>query len=125
MGGVGSLLAAGFGIVWIIIALSITQNSPFPVVGWAFPLFGIVFVIIGLATAAYHFFNATAAKRMSILDITAPTEEPDPLNEQFGQTVAGGESTESRLKKLEGLLDSGTITEAEFAEQRRRILQEI
>jgi hypothetical protein len=125
MGGFGSLVAVGFGIIWTIMAFAITQNSPFPVVGWAFPLFGIVFIISGLVTAAYNFFNATTDKRLSIIDITAQGEEPDPLNVQFGKSSDGIESTEARLSKLDHLKASGTISEAEFSEQRRRILQEI
>ncbi len=124
-GGVASLFAAAFGVVWTIMACSLTQGSPFPVVGWAFPLFGIIFVIAGLAMAAYHFINATSKKRMSILDVTAPGEEPDPLNVHFGESESGLESTEIRLSKLAQLKARGLISEAEFSEQRRRILGEI
>ncbi len=123
MGGVGSLVAVGFGIIWTIVAFAITRNSPFPVVGWAFPLFGIVFIVLGLCLAGYNFFNATTKKRLSILDITTPGEEPDPLNVHFGQPVA--QSTEDRLDRLEKMRVSGVISESEFSEQRRRILQEI
>jgi hypothetical protein len=125
MGGVGSLFAVGFGIIWTIIAFEITQDSPFPVVGWAFPLFGIVFIISGLASAAYNFFNATTKKRLSIIDITSPGEEPDPLNSHFGRPNDEVQSTEERLNTLEKLRTSGAISESEFSEQRRRILDEI
>lgn len=125
MGGVAGLVAAGFGIIWTIMAFAITRDSPFPVVGWVFPLFGIVFVMMGLAMAAYNFFNATTKKRMSIIDITAPGEEPDPLNQHFGESFSGGDSIETRLGELQGLKESGAVSEAEFAELRRRILQEI
>lgn len=125
IGGVGSLIAAAFGVVWTIMAFAITQDSPFPVVGWAFPLFGIVFIISGLAMAAYNFFNATTKKRLSIIDITSSGEEQDPLNAHFGESADGVESTEVRLSALEKLKASGMITEAEYTEQRRRILHEI
>ena len=106
-------------------AFFLTKNSPFPVVDWAFPLFGVIFVIFGIAMAVYHFTNATAKKRMSILDVTAPGEEPDPLNVHFGESESGLESTEIRLSKLAQLKARGLISEAEFSEQRRRILGEI
>lgn len=125
MGGVGSLMAVGFGIVWTIMAFAITRDAPFPVVGWAFPLFGVVFVISGLVMAAYNFFNATTKRRLSLLDVTAPGQEPDPLNVRFGQPTDGGRSVEERLGTLQKLRESGAISEAEFSEQRRRILQEI
>ena len=106
-------------------AFSLTKNSPFPVVDWAFPLFGFIFVIFGLAMAVYHFTNATAKKRMSILDVTTPGEEPDPLNAHFGESKDAAQSTEARLSKLDQLRARRLISDAEFAEQRRRILAEI
>lgn len=125
MGGFASLLAVGFGVVWTVLAVAITRNFPFPVVGWAFPLFGIIFIVSGLAMAAYNFFNATTKSRLSLLDITAPGEETDPLNARFGQSADGVEPTEARLSKLDKLRAGGSISEAEFGEQRRRILEEI
>ena len=124
MGGVGSLIAAVFGIIWTVMAFAITRDSPFPVVGWAFPLFGIIFVIAGLVGAAYNFFNATTAKRLSALDITTPGEEPDALNEYFGHSE-NEIPTEKRLKEIDDLKKKGLITEAEYTEQRHRILSEM
>ena len=125
MGGVGSLFAAVFGVIWTVMAFSITRDSPFPVVGWAFPLFGIVFVIFGLVGAAYNFFNATTSKRLSALDITSPGEESDPLNDYFGQSPEKELPTEERLRKTDDLKNRGLITEAEYAEQRHRILNDL
>lgn len=125
IGGVGSLIAVGFGVIWTIMAFTITSNSPFPIVGWAFPLFGIVFIISGLAMAAYNFFNATTKNRLSVIDITSSKEEQDILNERFGKHVDEKEAMEQRLNNLKDMKTKGVITEAEFLEQRRRVLEEI
>ncbi len=42
---IGSFLVAGFGVLWTVMALAITRNSPFPLVGVVFPLFGVLFVV--------------------------------------------------------------------------------
>lgn len=106
-------------------AFAITRNAPFPIVGWAFPLFGIVFVITGLVMAAYNFFNATTKKRLSIVDITSPGEETDPLNLRFGAPSDKEDSIEFRLAKLDDLKRKNMISDAEFTEQRSRILKDI
>jgi Short C-terminal domain len=49
----GMLLVGGFGIFWTIMAFTITQSAPFPLVGVVFPLFGIIFIGI----AVYNGFN--------------------------------------------------------------------
>ena len=127
LGGIACLGVAVFGIFWTIIAYAITKDASFPVVGTVFPLFGVVFVIIGIASAVYNFANATGTKRFSALDVTTGEEEPDPLNEYFGAqgSAATGGSTEARLAKIEELRTKGLITEAEYAEQRRRVLNSV
>lgn len=80
----GSIGAILFGVLWTIIAFSITRNAPFPMIGVVFPLFGVIFIIMGIVKAVYHYKNATGKNRMSILDITDANEEPDPLNKYFG-----------------------------------------
>ena len=87
MGGVGSILAIVFGIVWTVMASAITRNSPFGVIGSIFPLFGILFIAIGVINAVYSFRQATQKNRYSVLDITDSESEPDPLNERFGTTL--------------------------------------
>lgn len=39
------LVAAGFGVLWTIMAFSITADSPWPVARIAFPGFGLLFII--------------------------------------------------------------------------------
>lgn len=82
MGGIGSVVSIIFGIFWTVLAASMTQG--FGLVGMIFPLFGVLFIIIGIVNAVYNFKNATGENRYSAFDITDDTEEPDPLNERFG-----------------------------------------
>ena len=76
MGAIGSLGATLFGIIWTILAFSI---SPF------FALFGVVFVVIGISQFIYNLHNVKAKDRFSVVDITDSIEENDPLNERFGK----------------------------------------
>jgi hypothetical protein len=125
MGGIGALGAAVFGIFWTIMAFQITRDAPFPLVGTIFPLFGVVFVITGIAMAIYNFSNASRQNRNSAFDITSAREEPDPLNQIFGSPASTSTKTEDRLRDLEELRKKSLITEAEYTEQRRRILAEL
>lgn len=76
MGGVMSLLVGLFGIVW--------TGAAFASGGGVFALFGVIFVIIAIVQAVYHFKNATAKNRYSTYDITDAHEEPDPLSARCG-----------------------------------------
>ena len=76
MGGVASICAALFAIIWTILAVSIG--------GGLFALFGVVFILMAIASAIYNFKNATSPNRYSLFDITGHGEEPDPLNTMFG-----------------------------------------
>ena len=78
MGGIGSILAAVFGLIWTCGAAS--MGAP----GF-FLLFGVVFIGIGVVNAVYSFKNATGENRYSDFDIVDSHEEPDPLNERFGR----------------------------------------
>lgn len=82
MSGIGSVCSIVFGIFWTILAANMTRG--FGMVGVIFPLFGVLFIIIGIFNAVYSFKNATGENRYSAFDITDDTEEPDPLNQHFG-----------------------------------------
>ena len=82
MGAAGSVIVVVFGIFWTITAAS--MGAP----GF-FPLFGVLFVILGIVQAVYHFKNATGDNRYSSFDIVDDYEEPDPLNTRFGETPQG------------------------------------
>ena len=72
-GAIGGILVAIFGVFWTIGASSMGA-PPF------FTLFGVVFILIAIGGVIYNFYNATSDKRFSDYDITAPGEEPDPLD---------------------------------------------
>lgn len=74
---VGAVIGIVFGIIWTIAALS--MGAPF-----FFPLFGLVFIGMGVYNAVYNYRNATSENRYSEFDITDENEEPDPLNERYG-----------------------------------------
>ncbi len=76
MGGVMSIAIGVFGVIWTVVAAGMG--------GGLFALFGVVFVIVAVVQAAYHFKNATSKERYSSFDIVDSAEEPDPLNERFG-----------------------------------------
>lgn len=76
LGGVSSVAAAVFGVIWTIGAAS--MGAP-----WFFPLFGVVFIIMGIVQAVYNFKNASGKNRYSAFDIVDSREEPDPLNQPF------------------------------------------
>ncbi|NLC69081.1 MAG: zinc-ribbon domain-containing protein [Clostridiaceae bacterium] len=88
---IGSIIAIVFGLFWMIIAARITANAPFGVAGAIFPLFGILFVVIGVVQAAYHYKNATGKDRFSIFDITDSSEEGDPA----GRWIKNGDKYEN------------------------------
>ena len=77
MGGIGSVAAVIFGLIWIFAAAP--AGAPF-----FFPLFGLVFIGVGIANAVYSFKNASGDNRYSAFDIVDSDEEPDPLNARFG-----------------------------------------
>lgn len=102
MGALGSLFAVIFGIVWTIFAYELTRDSPFPLVGVVFPLFGLFFVAMGALQAYYHFTNATRANRFSTLDVTDDNEEPDPLNQAFGRARSEKAPRRAGGREIEG-----------------------
>lgn len=93
MGSMGSVFAGIFGIVWIGFAASIGA-PPF------FLLFGVIFVVMAIVQAVYHFKNATGRNRMSVFDITE--NEPDPLDRYVNQ------SQDSPSENRSPVLEDGT-----------------
>ena len=75
MSGIVGIFMIGFGIVWTVLA---AQASGI------FALFGVLWTGIAVVTTVSNFRNATNKNRYSEFDITDSDEEPDPLNERFG-----------------------------------------
>ena len=81
----GAVIAVVFGVIWTVAAVS--MGAP----GF-FPLFGVLFIITGVIIGIYHFRNATGKNRYSAFDITEEGEEPDPLQERFGEPRPDGDA---------------------------------
>lgn len=117
-----------FGIFWTILAATITRNSPFPLVGTIFPLFGICFVAI--AVIGLFSNKGSRSRRRGYGDNTNGNEE-DQLKKYFENAKPRLEiekseaSPEARLKQLEDLRSKGAITEEEYGTQRQRILNSL
>lgn len=73
---IGAVAAVIFGLFWTGMAVMITSGAG--PIGFIFPLFGVVFVILGIAQAAYHLKNAKGRDRFSLIDIVDKKEEGDP-----------------------------------------------
>ncbi len=101
--GLSAISAVGvvlFGLFWTGMAVMITRNAPGGI-GIIFPMFGVIFVILGVAQAAYHFKNAKGKERFSLMDIVDKREEGDPADRWINNEIAsdGSESIDD--------LDSG------------------
>lgn len=78
MSGVMGIFMALFGVFWTIIAASMGGGFMVP--------FGLIFIAIAVVQVIYNFKNATGKNRYSAFDITDGNEEPDPLNQRYGQS---------------------------------------
>ena len=78
MSGIVGIFMALFGVVWTFAAAG--MGAP-----WFFCLFGVIWTCIVGINTLYSFKNATSKNRYSVIDIVDGTEEPDPLNEYFGE----------------------------------------
>lgn len=76
MGGVMGIAGALFGVFWTVMAIAGGA--------WFMAPFGLIFIGVAVFNAVYNFKNATGKNRYSQYDITDEDEEPDPLNERFG-----------------------------------------
>lgn len=92
---IGSIVSIIFGVFWTIMAAGITADSPFGI-GKIFPLFGVLFIVIGIFQAIYNYKNATGKKRYSMFDITDSTEEGDPSYKWIKNETESKEENECR-----------------------------
>jgi hypothetical protein len=129
MGAAGSAFAIVFGIIWTATAFSMTRNSPFGGGMLLFPLFGVAFVLFGIAQLVYNLKNTVSKDRFSVLDIIEPHEESDPLERRFGDAGArGADGTrpiKARLRTLDELKAQGLASTEEYQTRRAAILREI
>jgi hypothetical protein len=117
---VGSIIAVVFGILWTVLASSIVNfgrgsmssfggfgdfdmpgamfstSGPPDIIATIFPLFGVLFVIAGIASAVYNYKNARGRDRFSIIDIVDKQEEGDQadawIKQEPGQEAPAKES---------------------------------
>ena len=80
MGGLGSIFAGVFGVIWTMAAVQMGAGI--------FALFGVVFIVFAVLQAVYQFKNATGENRYSEFDITEDGEEPDPLEKRMASTFS-------------------------------------
>ena len=90
MGFMESIFAAIFGVFWIFMAVSMGA----PII---FPVFGIMFIVMAIVQAVYHYKNTTGKERFSTFDITDDGEEIDPLEQRFGNNVQEKRVTELNI----------------------------
>lgn len=101
MSAVGALVALGIASVAVVMAIQTEE--------WFILGFGLVALLVGSA----HAYNAFSAKGLphAVVDVELPGADtpvhPDPAE---------------RLRELDRLRRDGLVTEAEYMEQRRRIL---
>lgn len=86
MDGCGALIVGIVGVAWTIGASQMGAPD-------IFTLFGVCFVLLAVGMAVYNFKNAVSKNRYSTFDITDEQEEPDPLNQRFGETRANGSAS--------------------------------
>lgn len=79
MSGFIGIIMIGFGILWTVLA---AQTST------VFALFGVLWTCAAIGMTVYNFKNATGKNRHSTFDVVDEEEEPDPLNERFGNLRA-------------------------------------
>jgi hypothetical protein len=83
MGFIASLAISAFGVLWTVFAAFLASRiGP---IAFVFPLFGIIFVGLGIYQAVYNYKNYKGKNRMSVFDITEGSEEPDPFSPGYGE----------------------------------------
>lgn len=95
--GLSAMAAVGvvfFGLFWTGMAVMITSGMPGGI-AFIFPMFGIIFVIVGIATAVYNFKNVKGKDRFSLLDIVDKSEEGDPSDRWISNEMVSGDIVDS------------------------------
>lgn len=88
LSGVVGIFMVGFGILWTVLA---SQAS------LIMAIFGILWTGIAIVTVIYNFKNATSKNRYSQFDITDENEEPDPLNQRFGNYDFNSDQSSNKI----------------------------
>lgn len=96
MSAIAAIAVAIFGLFWTGMAVMITRGTGGGI-GLIFPLFGVIFVFVGIGQAVYHLKNARGKDRFSLLDIVDKSEEGDPsdrwIRNEMASDAKGGDSS--------------------------------
>ncbi|MCK5812131.1 MAG: zinc ribbon domain-containing protein [Clostridiales bacterium] len=87
----GAMGAVAFGILWTFMAVFITSGAPSPI-KYIFPLFGVIFVFIGIFQVIYHLKNLKGKERFSLYDIVDSKEEDDTTNRWITNDAVMGDN---------------------------------
>lgn len=109
MGAVSSAAGVIFGILWTIGAA--TMGAPI-----IFPLFGVVFIAMGVIQTIYQAKNATGKNRYSAFDITEEGEETDPIQDWVDCRENAPSARDMGGERAEGYCPyCGTAVDGEYA----------
>lgn len=132
MSAFGGVVGIIFGCFWTILAYKMTPAVPVAadsIFADIFPLFGVLFIIVGIVNVLYNLKNATARNRFSMVEVTGDNEEPDPLDPVLqsgtGGPAPGANSVEHRLAELESLQKQGLVRPDEYERKRADILNSL
>jgi membrane protease subunit (stomatin/prohibitin family) len=79
--------------------------------------------VAAVGAVAHHAGKASANAAAADADQTAQTEQPPADQAAPAVATPTADDNMEELTKLKGLLDSGVLTQAEFDEQKQKILQ--
>ena len=99
-----SLLGAAVGIMILAFGVFFALQAMRMGAPGFFLAFGVLFVCVAAAMVAYNLYNATQKRRMSALDITTGTEEPDPIATALGhaEPEQTSDDSSSKPRRFEG-----------------------
>lgn len=83
---------------------------------------GVLLTMAGAALAVIKFYNAFSERGISSEIIVETDDEDDKAD---GNDLSGTRSTESRLRRLDQLLEKSVVTPVEHESRRAEILREI
>lgn len=98
MSGISGIFVALFGVFWTIAAASMGAVFMVP--------FGLIFIGFAIVGVVYNLKNATSKNRYSSFDITDGDEEPDPLNQRYGQSYDSYDQNYDAYGRPEDSVDS-------------------
>ncbi|MEX2195517.1 MAG: SHOCT domain-containing protein [Thermoleophilaceae bacterium] len=132
-GGRRGLIGLG-GVMWSLLFVTIAASAALAAFGPAATgedgaevaaiVLAAIFVPMGLAAPAVSWLGRGAMRAKAERDAAAAAAVPPAAAPAFRATRAGSDPLE-RLQKLAGLRAAGALTEAEFEEQKRKLLEKM